>query len=142
VNPHVATARLEDLPRITPDTPGEPAWTPIRHALGVRAFGVNAWHGDQPGDAIIEEHDELPSTGAAVGHEELYLVIAGHARFTLDGEDLDAPAGTLVAVPPNVRRAAHAVAGGTTVLAIGAPRGEAFAPSAWERREIEAAGLL
>jgi quercetin dioxygenase-like cupin family protein len=142
MNPHVAVARLEELPRIPSDSREDPAWTPIRHPLGVRAFGINAWHGDAVGDVIIEEHDEIPEPDCPAGHEELYFVAQGGARFTIDGEELDAPAGTLVAVPPNVRRAAHAAAAQTTILAIGAPRGEAFAPSAWERRAIEKAGLL
>lgn len=142
MNPHVGVARLDDLPRIPAGGPEDPAWTPIRHPLGVRAFGVNAWHGAAEGDVVIEEHDEAPDPTDPAGHEELYLVISGRARFTIEGDELDAPVGTLVAVPANVRRAAHAAAGATTILAVGAPRGEAFAPSAWERREIEKAGLL
>jgi hypothetical protein len=138
VNPHVAVARLADLPRIPAGGPEDPAWTPIRHPLGVRAFGVNAWHGAAEGDLVIEDHDEVPEPGCPAGHEELYVVIAGRARFTVDGDELDAPAGTLVAVPPNVRRAAHAAEAPTTILAVGAPRGEAFSPSAWERRAIRA----
>jgi hypothetical protein len=144
MSPHVATARIEDLPRIPAAGPGDAPWTPIRHALGVRAFGINAWHGDAEGDLVIEDHDEIPGAGADafVAHEELYVVTAGRARFVFDGDDLDAPAGTVVAVPPNVRRTAYAAAAGTTILAIGAPLGEAFTPSAWERRAIEKAGLL
>lgn len=142
MNPHVAVARLDDLPRIAAGGSENPAWTPIRHPLGVRAFGINAWHGATEGDVVIEDHDEVPGPGDPDGHEELYLVIGGRARFVLDGEDLEAPAGTLVAVAPNVRRGAYVAEGPTTILVVGAPRGEAFAPSAWERREIEKAGLL
>lgn len=142
MNPHVAVAALDDLPRIPAGGPEDPAWTPVRHPLGVRAFGINAWHGAAEGDVVIEDHDEVPGPDDPGGHEELYVVYSGRARFVIDGEDLDAPAGTLVAVPPNVRRAAYAADGPATILAIGAPRGEAFTPSAWERREIEKAGLL
>ena len=39
-------------------------------------------------------NDELPSA-----HEELYLVTAGAATFTVDGETVEAPSGTLVHVP-------------------------------------------
>lgn len=142
MSPHVATGRIGDLPQIAGTDPGDPAgWTPLRHLLGVKAFGVNAWHGNAEGDLVIEEHDELPS-GGETAHEELYLVIAGHARFVIDGDELDAPNGTAVAIPPNLTRVAHAVTGGTTILSIGAPLGEAFTPSPWEQRAVAKAGLV
>jgi tetratricopeptide (TPR) repeat protein len=101
---------------------------PIRRELGIRAFGINAWTAREAGEPVIVDHDEVPS-----GHEELYLVLSGRARFTLDGEELDAPPGTFVAVKdPAVRRRAVAEEPGTTILAIGAPPGEPFAPRAWE----------
>ena len=64
---------------------------------------------------LIEEHDETGS--GAGGHEELYVVIAGHARFSIDGIEHDAPAGTLVFIPdPTSRRTATALVDGTTAL--------------------------
>jgi hypothetical protein len=42
------------------------------------------------------------------GHEEVYAVLRGRATFTLDGVELDAPAGTFVRVAPEVRRRAVA----------------------------------
>ena len=48
------------------------------------------------GDRIINEHDEA---GEHDLHEELYLVHQGRARFELDGERVDAAAGTFVYVP-------------------------------------------
>ena len=138
-----AVATIQDLPRIPAGGPDDAAWTPIRHALGIGAFGVNAWHGQEPGDVVIEEHDEVPdSSCGCAGHEELYLVLEGHALFTIAGEQVDAPAGTLIALPPHVRRKAVAVAEGTSVLAIGGPRGDVYHPGAWERRAVEAAGLV
>jgi tetratricopeptide (TPR) repeat protein len=103
----------------------------VRRTLGIGAFGVNAYSAAEPGDQLIEEHDEL---GVAAGrHEELYVVIAGQAMFTIDGADHDAPAGTLVFVPdPSSRRTAVAVAAATMVLVIGGRRGEAYGPSPWE----------
>jgi len=136
-----AVAQLQDLPRIPAGGPDDAAWTPIRHALGIGAFGVNAWHGNT-GELVIEEHDELPGPDDDAGHEELYLVLSGHALFAIDGEQVDAPVGTLIALPPNLRRSALALSDETTVLAVGAPRGEAFRPSAWERRAIENARLV
>ncbi|MEJ7785526.1 MAG: hypothetical protein WKF96_12035 [Solirubrobacteraceae bacterium] len=140
MSPHVAVGRLGELPQIRGSEAGDPAaWTPLRHLLGVKAFGVNAWHGDE-GRLVIEEHDERPS-GGEQAHEELYLVVGGHARFVIDGDELDAPEGTVIVVPPNLTRVAHAMAEGTTILTIGAPRGEAFSPSPWECRAVEKAGL-
>lgn len=104
-------------------------WRPVRRALGVTGFGINAYSADA-GEQLIEEHNEI---GAGAGHhEELYFVLAGHARFTVDGEQIDAPAGTLVFVPEvAARRHAVATADATTVLVIGGDAG-AVKPSAWE----------
>jgi hypothetical protein len=118
----------------TLDPSGLPAWKPVRHSLGVEAFGVNAWVARGVGDQVIEEHDEVGDDG---GQEELYFVAQGRAAFTLDGEHVDAPAGTFVAVrDPAVTRSAVAEEAGTVVLAVGAVRGKAFEPSAWELRRI------
>jgi mannose-6-phosphate isomerase-like protein (cupin superfamily) len=105
-------------------------WLPLRRRLGVQAFGVNAYRADA-GEHVVEEHDEL---GAAAGHhEELYVVLAGRATFTVGGERLDAPAGTLVFLPePATRRGALAEEDGTTVLAVGGRRGEPYEVSPWE----------
>jgi quercetin dioxygenase-like cupin family protein len=127
----MSVARLQDLARID----GEPTWTPVRHLLGIEAFGVNAWHGDRAGDLVIEEHDEEGL------HQELYVVLAGRARFVVDGTEHDAPAGTFVAVEPAQTRTAHAAEDGTVVLALGATPGEAFSPSDWETKAIAEANL-
>lgn len=138
-----AVARLADLPRVPAGGPEDAAWTPIRHALGLRAFGVNAWHGEHAGDLVIQPHDEVPENACGcAGHEELYLVLEGRATFTVGDEAIDAPAGTLVAVPPNLHREAVAAADDTLVLVVGAPPGGVYAPGDWERRAIEYAGLV
>lgn len=129
-----ATARLDDIPRPKnlPENEEGALWKPVRHHFGVQAFGVNAWIARAAGDEVIEDHDE---TGNAPGHEELYLVTTGHATFTLDGEQVDAPAGTFVYVPTKgVRRKAAAKEPGTTVLALGGWTGRPFKVSAWEQR--------
>ncbi len=99
----------------------------VRRHFGIRAFGVNAWRGAQAGDLVIDDHDELVE-----GHEELYVVLGGRATFTVGGEELDAPPGTLLFVPPDVRRTAVAAEPETVVLALGGEAGRAFSPSAWE----------
>jgi tetratricopeptide (TPR) repeat protein len=104
-------------------------WHSIRHHFGVRAFGVNANVAVEPG-VIVEEHDEMHTDG---GQEELYVVVAGHATFTVAGEEVDAPAGTLVFVrDPAVRRAAVAHEAGTTLLCVGGRPGQPFRVSTWE----------
>jgi tetratricopeptide (TPR) repeat protein len=110
---------------------GRPRWHMIRSTLGVQAFGVNAWTATEDGQQLIGEHDELGQ--GAGGHEELYIVLTGHATFTLDGEAVTAPAGTVVHVhDPTVKRGAVG-SSGTTILVVGAKPGEAFAVSEWER---------
>jgi hypothetical protein len=126
---------IEPLPGVSDDLKG---WLPIRHRFGIQAFGVNAWVGREAGDEVIEEHDEL-NEDPAENHEELYLVVDGHATFTVDGREVDAPRGTLVFVEPSIARHAIAREPGTTVFAIGARPGAAFAPSPWEQRQIDRA---
>ena len=118
-----AVARLEEIDEISD---GREPWRPVRQHFGIRAFGVNTWTGRETGDRIINEHDE---EGDA---EELYLVHTGRARFELAGETVDAPAGTLVFVPPGTRRTAFAEEPGTTLLAVGAKPGEVYEPDGWE----------
>ncbi len=118
--PAYETARLDELDRFGD---GDFDTIPIRIPLGIAAFGVNAYGSREAGGHVIEEHDEL---GAGAGrHEELYVVLAGHAIFTVGGVELDAPAGTLVFVrDPATRRGASAVEPDTTVLVVGGTVGE------------------
>jgi tetratricopeptide (TPR) repeat protein len=119
--PAFVITRLADLERAD-------GWSPIRRSLGVRAFGINAWTAAEAGSPVIPEHDEEPS-----GHEELYLVTAGRATFTVGGEEADAPSGTIVFVrDPAVLRGAVAREAGTTVVTVGATPGKAFRPRGWE----------
>ena len=111
---------------------GRPRWHMIRSVLGIQSFGINAWRATEAGQAIIGDHDEVgPGAG---GHEELYLVLSGRATFTLDGERVAAPAGTIVFVKdPHVRRSAAADEAATEILVIGGRPGIAFSESPWER---------
>jgi hypothetical protein len=106
---------------------GTLVWKPVRKALGVTAFGINAYTAANAGDEVVEDHTE-----ESLGHEEIYAVVAGHATFTVDDEEVDAPAGTLVFLDdPKQRRHAVAKEAGTTVLAIGGKPG-VHEVSAWE----------
>jgi quercetin dioxygenase-like cupin family protein len=122
-----SSIRLEDIEPI-PVVGGTLLWRPVRRTLDVGAFGVNSYVAPNAGDDVIEEHTEK-----AYGHEEMYVVLAGRATFTLDDETLDAPAGTVVFIrDPSVKRHARAEERGTSVLAVGGPRDAAYEPSAWE----------
>lgn len=97
--------------------PASLAWRPLRAELGLRAFGLSGFVAAAAGEDVIEPHTESPG---GRGHQELYVVVRGAARFTLDGESFDAPAVTLVAVPdPRVHRHGVATEPGTEVLAFG-----------------------
>jgi tetratricopeptide (TPR) repeat protein len=123
------TVRIDEIEPI-PVVDGKLAWRPVRRTLGIEAFGINAYTADA-GELVVEEHDE---TGHGAGHhEELYVVVSGHATFTVDGTEIEAPQGTLVFLDdPKERRSAVATDDGTTVLAIGGARGEAYRVSPWE----------
>jgi mannose-6-phosphate isomerase-like protein (cupin superfamily) len=98
---------------------------PVRHTLGFRPAGVNAWTADEGGQ-LMPPHTEDS------GNEELYAVVRGRATFTVGDETADAPAGTLVFVPPEVHREAVAEEDGTIVFVVGGTVGEAFNPGGWD----------
>src|SRR3954453_299597 len=91
--------RIDDVDSL-PVLEGELQWHPLRHTLGIRAFGMNAYTAAKAGDLVVEG----PAEGG-LGHEEVYVGLAGRATFTLDGEKFDAPAGTVVPLAdPKVER--------------------------------------
>ena len=97
-------------------------YRPIRHHLGITAFGVTAWTARAAGDLVIGEHDEDDPTA----DQELFLVLRGHAVFELDGDRVDALAGTLVFAPPRTKRVASATEEGTTIIALEGTPGKAY----------------
>jgi tetratricopeptide (TPR) repeat protein len=120
-----AVAQLDEIDEIDD---GRCPWRPVRHHFGITAFGVNAWTARDAGDRIINEHDESEPDS----NEELYLVLRGRALFELDGEQVAAPAGTLVFARPGVKRTAVAEEPGTTIIALGGTPGQAYEPQGWE----------
>jgi mannose-6-phosphate isomerase-like protein (cupin superfamily) len=120
-------AKLDELERLPVDPDEGLVWRPVRRHFGIRAFGANAYTAAEAGDRVVEEHAETTNQ-----HEELYFVAAGRATFTVDGDEVDAPAGTFVFVQPQTRRGAIANEPGTTVLAVGGRAGTPFQTSAWE----------
>jgi len=99
---------------------------PVRHHLGITAFGSNAWTAVNAGDRLMPEHQEDQ------GNEELYIVVRGRARFEIDDDIVDAPQGTLVFVRPEGNRTAFAEEAGTTVLAVGSKAGQPYEVGGWE----------
>lgn len=110
-------ARIDEIDELSD---GRCPFRPVRMHFGIMSFGVNTWTGKSAGDRIINEHDEADE------HEELYLVQQGRATFELDGERVDAPAGTLVFAEPGVKRTAFAAEDGTTVVVVGGEPGKAY----------------
>jgi len=103
-------------------------YRPIRHRLCITAFGVTAWTAHAAGDLVINEHDE----GDPTADQELFLVLCGHAVFDLDGDRVDAPAGTLVFASPRTKRMATATEESTTIIAMEGTPGQAYEPRGWE----------
>jgi hypothetical protein len=120
-----AVAHLDEIDELDD---GRCAWRPVRHHFGITAFGANAWTARAAGDRIINEHDESEPDS----NEELYVVLRGRAVFELDGDRVDAPAGTFVFAPPGVKRTAFAEEPGTTIIALGATPGQAYEAIGWE----------
>jgi mannose-6-phosphate isomerase-like protein (cupin superfamily) len=117
---------------------GDPDWHPIRIHFGISSFGTNAYVGREPGQGIVTEHNETDESGTK--HEELYFVASGHATFTIEGEEIDAPAGTFVYVPdPDAMRSAVGRDADTAILCFGGTPGQAFTVSPWEQKYDPAA---
>ena len=102
-------------------------WRPVRRHFGIKAFGVNAYTPGKTGQ-VVEEHTE-----SQLGHEEIYLVLRGRVKFTIDGNEHELGQGQLVFVrDPSLKRAGVALTDDAAVLAVGGKPGEAFEVSAWE----------
>ena len=93
---------LDEIEPIT--VAGDLQWRPLRRTLGVEAFGINAYVAPKAGDQVVEEHTE-----SRLQHEEVYVVLTGHATFVLDDQTVAAPVGTVVFIDdPDVKRSARA----------------------------------
>ena len=125
-----AVVHVDDIPELDD---GQVPMRPVRHHLGIRGFGVNAWTARNAGDRIIPEHREADETEQESDrNEELYVVMQGRAVFELDGERRDAPAGTFVFVRPGINRTAFAEEPATVIVSVGGTPGKAYDPVGWE----------
>jgi hypothetical protein len=126
----IASGKVEQIPAL--HAWHTVRWTPLRRHFGINAFGVNVYAVEKAGDTVIISHSEDEGDPAR-GHEELYIVLAGRAKFIVGDRVIDAPTGTCVYVgDPFAERMATAEVPDTRILAIGGKPGEAFKPSAWE----------
>jgi hypothetical protein len=98
----------------------------VRRRFDITSFGIQAFHAPNGVD-IIREHDEIVLGEA--GQEELYVVLNGAATFEIDGESVEAPAGSFVHVQPTAKRKATAKAEGTTIPVAGGTPGKAYEPA-------------
>jgi quercetin dioxygenase-like cupin family protein len=122
----VSSTHIDALDRI--EMPDGFVWRPVRRRFGIKAFGVNAYTAREIGGPVVEEHTERQ-----LGHEEIYFVLRGRARFTIDGNDHELSSGQFVFVrDPALKRGAVALDADTTVLALGGKPGSPHVVSAWE----------
>ena len=120
-----AVAHLDEIDELAD---GRSRYRPVRHHLGITSFGATAWTAHAAGDLIINERDEDDPSA----DQELFLVLRGHAVFELEGDRVDAPAGTLIFAPPRLRRRASAEKAETVIMLIEGTPGKAYEPRGWE----------
>jgi tetratricopeptide (TPR) repeat protein len=118
-------AHIDELDAI--EMPDGFVWRPVRRRFGIQAFGTNAYTPGASGQ-VVEEHTEQ-----VLGHEEIYLVLRGRVRFTVDGNEHELGPGQLVFLrDTSLRRGAVALTDDAAVLAIGGKPGASHEVSAWE----------
>jgi mannose-6-phosphate isomerase-like protein (cupin superfamily) len=120
-------AHIDDMPFEEGSSPGT-EWKPVRRIFSIGSFGTALARATNAGDTLTHDHDEVEAR-----HEELFLIVSGHATYRVDGKEIDAPAGTFLYVPdPATMRGAVALEAGTTMFVVGAEPGAAFTPSDWD----------
>ncbi|HYC82167.1 MAG TPA: cupin domain-containing protein [Solirubrobacterales bacterium] len=104
---------------------GNATWLLARKALGTACFGFNLVEIGPGGQ--IPEHDEGGS-----GQVEVYAILAGDAVLRLDGDELDAPAGTWASIEPSASRTIlNRSEAPVTALLIGVDPGGGYEPMSW-----------
>ena len=119
-----AIARLDEIDTLLD---GRYSYRPVRHHVGITSFGATEWVGAAVGDPVIGEYDEDSQPA-----EELFVVVSGRAVFDVDGEELEAPAGTVISTAPGTPRTAVAAEPATTILVIDGTPGKAYDATGWE----------
>ena len=133
--PTYRVAHVDELPFEIDDDYPTTEWKPLRRYFGIGSFGCNVAKAREAGDVLTHDHTEIDDAGTR--HEELFLIVNGHATYRVDGVEIDAPAGTFLYVPdPETVRGVVAREPGTVMLVIGAEPGCAFAPSDWDTEPL------
>lgn len=128
-------AHIDDLPFEVDDDYPTTEWKPLRRFFGIGSFGTNVATATRAGDVLTHDHTEIDDAGTR--HEELFLIVSGHATYRVGGEEIDAPAGTLLYVPdPETVRGVVAKEAGTTMLVVGGEPGVTFTPSDWDTEPL------
>jgi len=129
------TAHIDDLPFEIDDDYPTTEWKPLRRFFGIGSFGTNLARATKPGDVLTHDHSEIVDGGTR--HEELFLIVSGHATYRVDGEEIDAPAGTFLYVAdPATMRGVVAREAGTVMLVVGGEPGVVFTPSDWDTEPL------
>jgi len=124
-------AHIDEIPFEEGESPGT-EWKPVRRFFDAKSFGSSLARATYAGDILTHDHDE---TGA--NHEELFLIVSGHATYRVGDEEIDAPAGTFLWVPdPATVRGVVAKEPGTVMFVVGAEVGVAFKPSDWDTEPL------
>ena len=124
-------AHIDEIPFEEGESPGT-EWKPVRRFFDAKSFGASLARATYAGDILTHDHDE---TGA--NHEELFLIVSGHATYRVGDDEIDAPAGTFLWVPdPATVRGVVAKEPGTVMFVVGAEVGVAFKPSDWDTEPL------
>lgn len=86
----------------------------LREALGCAGLGVTVVEGDDGWDETEHDHGETD-------HEEVYVLVDGAARMTVDGDTVDFDAGGAVRVDPESTRSLSFTADDSRMVIAGAP---------------------
>ncbi len=104
---------------------GSTRWLLARRGLGVQSFGINVVEIGAGG--ALPEHDERERD-----QEEVFVILEGRGTIVADGEERDAPAGTLARMSPGVTRTVRNDGDAPLgVLIVSAPTTSGFEPMEW-----------
>lgn len=127
-------AHVDDIPFEIDEDP-RTEWRPVRRYFGIGSFGANAARAIAGSAVLTHDHTEVDDAGTR--HEELFVILSGHATYRVDGEEIDAPAGTFLYVrDPETTRGVVAREAGTVMLALGAEPGVVYTPSEWDQAPL------
>ena len=118
--------KLDEIEEVTD---GRCPWRPVRHQLGITAFGVNAFTASRSATGSSTSTTRRASTTCRRSSTSSTRAARGSSSAASASTP---PAGTFVYVPPDVKRTAFAEEPGTTLVAVGGKPGAAYEPSGYE----------